>query len=510
MGPDRGYVMFLFAVIIAAFVCIAVFIPITSCPPTAAGCLPAVVNPNLGPAVGVPVTRGCPCNASTVIRNATNARVISNNVLAASPTTATDPRGTSALNMAFLQFFANDMFAPNPAPGTNYDIPVAPTDPFFGPLGITFIPTGLMPTTTLVSSCPNPVNQATPFIDLSNIYGTDLTFLNTRLRSQNGRGLMNLTASLPDGGKDDTDGTINWMLPYDAGTKSFVVADTRDLLTTGLIALHTLAVRNHNYWAIRLAGYQPTWTDDQLFWKARQLNIADWQVIVYNQWLPAILGDLAPVVSSLTYSSTEVSQPYVEVLSTAIPAMEDTMAPPSYGNPKDGPSGQTPFIDTIGQATSTTAILQYGIDPTLYDLAYTPLRKFDTYVETPLRNIVFNGTNGFDIPAVDIQTARYLRVPDWSAIYTCFGSTPIVGDDSDPLVGFVQEAIYPGTSSGLTLGNLLAGQFTRTARSDPNFYLFSQQEIGKIFWNTILQSNMGLMIARNSQLRVSSQNPFFS
>ena len=60
-----------------------------------------------------------------------------------------------------------------------------------------------------------------------------------------------------------------------------------------LTALQTLFVRNHNQIAAQLAKSHPLWTDEQLYQEARKLNIAEYQSMVYNEWIPAVLGQKA-------------------------------------------------------------------------------------------------------------------------------------------------------------------------------------------------------------------------
>ncbi len=70
----------------------------------------------------------------------------------------------------------------------------------------------------------------------------------------------------------------------------FAAGDNRANENLEITTLETLFVRNHNLIATQLAKENPTWTDQQLFNEARKLNIAEYQNIIYNEWLPALFG----------------------------------------------------------------------------------------------------------------------------------------------------------------------------------------------------------------------------
>ena len=59
-------------------------------------------------------------------------------------------------------------------------------------------------------------------------------------------------------------GSVNPLLPVNPNIPAYVMGDYRDNGSAALIAMHTLAVRNHNYWAAQLLGMRPDWTSDQV------------------------------------------------------------------------------------------------------------------------------------------------------------------------------------------------------------------------------------------------------
>ena len=57
-----------------------------------------------------------------------------------------------------------------------------------------------------------------------------------------------------------------------------------------LIVMHTLWMREHNRIATFLARTNPKWNDERVFQEARRIVIAEYQHIIYKEWLPIILG----------------------------------------------------------------------------------------------------------------------------------------------------------------------------------------------------------------------------
>ena len=246
--------------------------------------------------------------------------------------------------------------------------------------------------------------------------------------------------------------------------------------------------------------------EDQLFWKARQLNVAEWQHVVFYEWLPALLGSVAPPRhSALTaYNPALVPAVRLEVAAVVGPAFVDTFTPAAYGT--------LSWAAQHGVTVAATLIQTEGIiAPLLSSMIKTPALAFDARVINARRNL-YNGTNPEDLVVSHVQRARVLRIPDWAALYTCFGTTPIAGDSRDGYEGFLEEAIYPGTSTGLTGGSLLGGEMGRLRDADPNFYTFKRVEIGQIFWKDVVHGSMKGILLRNGGLSFSDTgtgNVFF-
>ena len=70
-----------------------------------------------------------------------------------------------------------------------------------------------------------------------------------------------------------------------------MAGDRRAIENPGLASLHTLFLREHNRIAGEINHFEPSWDDEKIFQEARRIVVAELQNIVYNEYLPLVLGD---------------------------------------------------------------------------------------------------------------------------------------------------------------------------------------------------------------------------
>ena len=58
----------------------------------------------------------------------------------------------------------------------------------------------------------------------------------------------------------------------------------------GLTSHHTLWLREHNRLATKLESLNTHWDSDRVFQETRRIVVAQWQHIIYSEWLPLLLG----------------------------------------------------------------------------------------------------------------------------------------------------------------------------------------------------------------------------
>lgn len=138
------------------------------------------------------------------------------------------------------------------------------------------------------------MNVLTAFVDASQVYGSSLEE-NHKLRSSvDGKLLLDDARSLPLITMDFDGEEPQCLKPEQSKRPERTAGDVRARDMPGLASMHTLFARGHNRIANAVKNFYPDvetdWTDEDSFQNARRILIAEWQKIVYNDWLPIIMG----------------------------------------------------------------------------------------------------------------------------------------------------------------------------------------------------------------------------
>lgn len=154
-------------------------------------------------------------------------------------------------------------------------ITISRSDPFYSPHNIKcmgFVRSHMISNNPYQVDIGEQANTVTSFLDHSNIYGSDFKTMK-KVRSFNGGRLKT---------------NIKNVLPLENG--SYFSGDDRVNQTPFIAIWHSLFIRNHNHLADKLAVVNCQWDEERIFQEARKINIAIYQNIVYNEWLPIFLG----------------------------------------------------------------------------------------------------------------------------------------------------------------------------------------------------------------------------
>jgi hypothetical protein len=379
-------------------------------------------------------------------------------------------------------------------------------------------------TGTSTSNPRQQINTVSSYLDLSNIYGSSQvvadalrTFSGGRLKTSPGNMLPydNLTYF--------TQVQIKALdMANDAGAVSesdlFAAGDVRANENVELTALQTLFVRNHNLIAGELQAEHPNWSDQKLYQEARKTNIAEYQEIIYSQYLPDLLGPGAlpaytgykwivdPAIA--TEFSTVAFRFGHSLLSGEIERQGNNGRDVLPNDPV-GPdiSLATDFFDPnvlnpAGLVDPLTGHISTDIGPFLKGDADGVAQADDLLAIGDVRNLLFaNGglqDNGQDLMARDVERARDDGIGNYNQVREAYGLPPVTSfaqiasnvtvqkelkeaygtvANVDAFEGGLAENHAAGSDLGPLFTTIIANQFARLRAGDRFFYLNES-------WNT--------------------------
>uniref|UniRef100_A0AC35U4K4 Peroxidase n=1 Tax=Rhabditophanes sp. KR3021 TaxID=114890 RepID=A0AC35U4K4_9BILA len=346
------------------------------------------------------------------------------------------------------------------------------------------------------------LNENSGFIDASQIYGSSSKDLH---KFRDGRsGFLKMTTF-----------QNKMFLPFDTSrctsatscAASFAAGDIRVNLFTGLASLHILFAREHNRVARSLQALNPGWSGDRVFQESRKIVGGILQAIIYQEYLPKILGSAtASVLGSYGGYNPEIDPTVANVFVTAGFRFGHGMIQESFkridANGQTIPQGPMNFGD--GVFKSAKILFEGGIDPLLRGMMLTPVKR--PHRMTPaITERMFGST---DLGSVNIQRGREHGIPSynkWRAF--CGGSTASTfedfkdhildknvrqalgktygnPDEVDLYVGAMLEDPVVGGLVGSTLACIVGNQFKRSRDGDRFFYenpgIFTAEQLVEI------------------------------
>ncbi len=461
-------------------------------------------HPNLNAVPGNAELALAPLNFAPGTRdglvNATNARRISNVIAGGTGANGqngqTEDPGLSAWMYVFGQFVDHDLdLEETPPTSAAINIVVPPRDPVFTPgTVIAMTRDTRSPTTNTI------INTVAGYLDLSQLYGST-TAIAASLRNADG------TLITSDNGQ---------ALPVVNDT--FVTGDPRVMENPELTALTILFMREHNFWVGTLKMQHPSWTGDQLYRMAKAITTAEYQNIIYTEYLPLLIG---PVLGPYRGYDPTVNAQVTQEFSTAAFRMGHSQV----SDTQEGidANGNEVFTQSLAQAFFNTPEIDEanGIDPLLRSLGTDFSQATDVYVVAALRNLLFAGLVGGDIDEIDLiaidiqrekdvglgtlnQTRQAIGLNRYASFAQLTGD-PVLQknlqavyssiDDVDLFIGGLAEKHAAGANVGPTFQAIIADQFQALRAGDRFFWQnqgFDPQTaamIGKTTLTNLLQRN---------------------
>lgn len=383
----------------------------------------------------------------TVDLNGPNARTLSN-LLADSANPPKSSLGLSMLEVFFAQSITHDVSRIN-FNSTAYYTEVLPGDQFYGINASNNFVLQHLSIGDYLEDEDGEIrfetrNFNTPELDLSHIYGSDSETL-ARLRSYEGGKLLTsnytivinpfVSFTYPDLPPSQAITNLSITTPL-TGPPNLIFTSGDDRLNENIgLSLFIVAfIREHNYIASSLASQQPSLGDEELFNKARELNVAQWQSIVMYEYVPTVLGSLADSVKNYKdYDEDADVRTSVEFDMVAFRYGHSTVAnwpliasngslytytiPAGIFGPFPIVSSELPFAGQLGGPLNPPSVflLSGGVENIIRGLSATRGDDSDIYFNKVTRNIVFGGLIGrvVDLFAIDLVRSRNGEVPSY-------------------------------------------------------------------------------------------------
>uniref|UniRef100_A0A0K2TRR1 Uncharacterized protein n=1 Tax=Lepeophtheirus salmonis TaxID=72036 RepID=A0A0K2TRR1_LEPSM len=336
------------------------------------------------------------------------------------------------------------------------------------------------------------MNFATAFLDGSGIYGSTPKSGEDRRKLEGGL----LKMGDPEGNVLPLDKNNPNCRPNLDGHECFKSGDERVNHNAGLAVLHTLLAKEHNRVARSLEGVNPHWDEETLYQEARRIVSAEIQHITYNEFLPAILGEVLMKTFDLEPKSNGYNMEYDEELpvttlnsvGNAILPFVLSLFPPklNFFNSKGKQTGQVPFNSTYWAPFHAKD--KKLISEILLGLSRTPAQKADLVMARDTK-IYLNQ----DLVANIIHRGRDHGLPTYTQVRETCGLSPVrnfeelsntvdkevIGllettyehvSDVDLFIGGLAERPLSGGVVGPTFGCLLGQQFQILKKGDRFWY----------------------------------------
>jgi hypothetical protein len=438
-----------------------------------------------------------------------------------------DAKSLSDFGYAFGQFIDHDLDLTPTDPSQTLQILADPNDPSH--MGNqTFDRSVYYPSTGTSTSNPRQqINAVTSYLDLSNVYGSTQvvadalrTFSGGRLKTSPGNMLPydNLTYFTQNQIE-----ALNMANDAQAVPESslFAAGDVRANENVELTALQTLFMRNHNLIAGQLQSEHTDWSDEQLYQEARKINIAEYQEIIYTQYLPDLLGPSAPgaytgynpkVDPAIATEFSTVGFRFGHSLLSGEIERHDNIGQDVLPNDPAGASISlaTDFFDPnilnpAGVVDPLTSHISTNIGPILKGDADGVAQADDLMAINEVRDLLFaNGglqDNGQDLIARDIERARDDGIGSYNQVREAYALAPVTSfaqitsnvsvqqelqkaygtvNNIDPFEGGLAEDHVAGSDMGSLFTTIIADQFSRLRAGDRFFYLNESWSPGEL------------------------------
>lgn len=390
------------------------------------------------------------------------------------------------------------------------------------------------------------INQLTSFLDASQVYGYSEQF---------SRDLRNISLEGEDNGylrEGVHFPNQKSMLPFAAPTDGidcrrnlaesaincFTAGDIRVNEQVGLLAMHTIFMREHNRIAKFFNEINPHWTGEQVYQESRKIVGAQMQHVTFKQWLPKIIGDegMQLLGEYKGYNPSENPSIANEFATAALRFGHSLINPILHRldwNFEPIEQGHLPLHKAF--FAPWRVVYEGGVDPLLRGLISVPakLKKPEQNLNSDLTERLFTTAHAvsLDLAAINIQRGRDHAIKSYMS-YRKFCNLPMADsfdaladitnqhvrdklkqlyghpDNIDIWAGGILEDQLPGAKVGPLFRCLLIEQMKKLRDGDRFYYenpsIFKPEQLDQI-----KQTSLGRILCDNGDNITHVQDDVF-
>ncbi|XP_077492134.1 salivary peroxidase/catechol oxidase-like [Amblyomma americanum] len=394
-------------------------------------------------------------------------------------------------------------------------------------------------------------NSRTSYADMSPVYGVSAAILTT-LRLFRGGLLKSRTINGSEVLPPSTE-PLNDNCSFPALAKiCFRTGDFRCNEHTPLLLMHTIWLREHNRIARSLAARHPSWNDERLFQTTRRIVEAEYQHVVYNEFLPALLGEQITAANNLRPLGSGFTQYDKSVDATSI----NEFATAAFRFMHSNIDGEFLRLSASGERLPPRELDKEYFqlfdfsavqNSVLRGLLKQPVRKFGRLGDRAVTQMLFRHPDspfGLDLFAIDIERGRDHGTPPYAEYarrllgislrsFEDLHRHKLMPRDVAELYADIYEDVHdvdlfsagmsehslPDASVGRTFAAIIAEQFRRLKEGDRFYYehrgqagSFNEDQLNSIrsvtFASVICENSQALRtIQRLAFLLPSDNNP---
>jgi len=190
-----------------------------------------------------------------------------------------------------------------------------------------------------------------------------------------------------------------------------IAGDIRADENIALHSMHTIWVREHNFVATKLAQRHPEWEEEKLFQESRKIVIAEWQNVVFNEWLPNVI-----TLPQYKAYNPRLDARIINAFTAVAFRFGHSLVPNQFTQLNNKYTKEHEAVSLRESFFNIRSINTRGVEPTVFGLVGNQSNTIDAKFAFNLVRKLFirPGESGhMDLTAFNIQRARDHGIPTY-------------------------------------------------------------------------------------------------